>query len=277
MHRWHKGVSDRKRETGTKAIRKPRHVFMVLAYGESPFLAGCVHSLLTQTRPSNILVATSTPNAHVNQIAQSCRLTVLTNPARTGIAADWNFALDQAKTYDLVTLAHQDDVYRPMFLEQTLEAFARGGGALCFTGYQEIDDAGRSKSSKISKVKHLAEALCLGGAREVRGLRLRAFLSLCNPLACSSVTFDLTRLREFRFTEGFASNLDWDAWWRMMIAGETFLRAPERLVARRHNHLTATAGLIADGTRAREDLVMFRRAWPWPLGEAVARLYRLGY
>ena len=62
-----------------------------------------------------------------------------------------------------------------------------------------------------------------------------------------------------------------------MSAKATVLRVPDRLVGRRHNPLTATSRLIADGTRAREDLIMFRRAWPWPLGDIIAMAYRAGY
>ena len=185
-----------------------------------------------------------------------------------------NFALGVAdRRY--ATLAHQDDTYEPDFLAQTLTAFAAdSGGVLCFTGYQEIDDLGVAKSSKISRVKHLLELVTLGRSRAVRGSRLRAYLSFGNPLPCSSVTFDTQKLRGFRFSSEYASDLDWDAWWRLMEDGAMFLRAPARLTGRRHNALTATAGLKRDGTRAAEDLIMFRRAWPRPVADAIAAVYR---
>ena len=160
-------------------------------------------------------------------------------------------------------------------MAQTLAAFAGDdAGVLCFTGYQEIDDAGGVKSSKISRVKHLIELLTLGRSRAVAGARLRAYLSFGNPLPCSSVTFDTKKLRGFRFSSDYASNLDWDAWWRLMEDGATFLRTPDRLVGRRHNILTATASLKRDGTRAAEDLIMFRRAWPRPVADAIAAVYK---
>lgn len=252
------------------------HAFVVLAYKESPFLAGCLASLAAQTTPSRAVVATSTPCAHIDGAAAAAGLEVVANPRRGGIGADWNFGL-RAAGARLVTLAHQDDVYFPAFLAETLAAFAGGEGPLAFTGYAEVDDAGAPVSSKISRVKHLIEAATLGGARRVRGARLRAYLSFGNPLPCSSVTYDLARLGDFRFSEKLASNLDWDAWWRLMGAGETFLRAPARLIGRRHNPLTATSRLLSDGTRRREDLMMFRRAWPAPLGDLIAAAYRAGY
>jgi len=258
-----------------KAVINSRdHLFVVPAFGDSPFLAGCLASLRAQWLPSGIIIATSTPSDFIAAVAREADVEVIVNPEQRGIAADWNFALSVAdRRY--ATLAHQDDAYAPDFLAQTLTAFAAdGAGVLCFTGYQEIDDFGDPKSSKISRVKHLIEFMTLGRCRSVRGRRLRAYLSFGNPLPCSSVTFDTKKLRGFRFSSDYASDLDWDAWWRLMEDGATFLRAPDRLVGRRHNELTATASLKRDGTRSAEDLIMFRRAWPRAVADTIAALYR---
>ena len=257
----------------TTRIDPSEHVFVVPAHGDSPFLGGCLATLATQTMSSRTLVATSTPSDFISGIARAAGVDILVNPERRGIGADWNFALGVAGRR-FVTLAHQDDTYAPDFLAQTLAAFARDDGGLCFTGYQEIDDAGAPISSKVSRVKHLIERVTLGRTRVVRGPRLRAYLSFGNPLPCSSVTFDTRKLPGFSFSEDFASNLDWDAWWRLMAAGAAFLRVPARLVGRRHNALTATARLKRDGIRAAEDLAMFRRAWPGPIADLIGAVYR---
>ncbi len=256
------------------AISPSDHVFVVPAFGDSPFLAGCLESLRNQWLPSAILITTSTPSEFIAAVARDAGVEVVINPERKSIAADWNFALGVAgRRY--ATLAHQDDIYAPDFAAQTLDSFAADAtGVLCFTAYQEIDDAGGETSSKISRVKHLIELVTLGRSRAVAGLRLRAYLSFGNPLPCSSVTFDTRKLRGFRFSSEYASNLDWDAWWRLMEDGATFLRTPDRLVGRRHNMLTATARLKRAGTRAAEDLIMFRRAWPRPFADAIAAVYR---
>ncbi len=251
-------------------------MFVVLAYGDSPFLGACLACLDAQSLASRVVVVTSTPSAFISRTARDHGAPVAVNPRREDIAGDWNFGLGAAGAR-YVTLAHQDDTYARDFLKETLAAFERHNGVLCFTGYQEIDEAGRPTSSKVSKAKHLIERATLGARRVVRARRLRAFLSFGNPLPCSSVTFDMTKLGAFAFSAGFASNLDWDAWWRLMAAGETFLRVQARLVGRRHNPLTATAQALRDGTRAREDLVMFRRAWPRPLADIIALAYRAGY
>ena len=253
------------------------HSFIVLAYGESPFLEGCLRSLAAQTAPSRIALSTSTPSAFLERVAAQAGVETRVNPRREGIAADWNFALAQAETR-YVTLAHQDDIYAPAFTAASLALFAREPqAALCFTGYQEVDDEGRPKSSRISRVKHLIELATIGRREVLKGRALRAFLSFGNPLPCSSVTFDRQNLEPFQFSAEFQSNLDWDAWWRLAQAGKTFLHVPQRLVGRRHNALTATSRLIADGTRRTEDLAMFRKAWPRPLADAIALTYRAGY
>jgi glycosyltransferase involved in cell wall biosynthesis len=253
------------------------HSFVVPAYGDSPFLAGCLASLRAQTLGSRLVLTTSTPSPFIDKAAAEFGVEVLVNPQKAGIAADWNFAL-AATGARLVTLAHQDDVYFPRFLERSLELLSGvPDAALCFTAYQEIDDAGAPKSSKVSLAKHLLERLTLGSVETVRGARLRAFLSFGNPLPCSSVTFNRRRLASFEFSGDYASNLDWDAWLRLEHSGETFLRAAERLVGRRHNPLTATSQLIRDGRRKQEDLRIFQRLWPAPLDQVIAYAYRAGY
>lgn len=253
------------------------HSFLVPAYGDSPFLAGCVRSLMAQTTPSRIVICTSTPSDHIRAVADEAGCGLIVNPERRHIAGDWNFALAAATT-PYVTLAHQDDTYEPEFLTTTLALFARRPeAALCFTGYQEIDDDGWPVSSRISRVKHLLEAATLGSRQVARGLPLRLFLSFGNPLPCSSVTFNRRAAPDFRFSEAFASNLDWEAWWRLFKEGRTFLHAPARLVGRRHNPLTETSRLIREGRRQSEDREMFLRIWPAPVAEAIGLVYGQSY
>jgi hypothetical protein len=261
--------------TGVATDLQEDHAVVVAAYGDSPFLAGCLASLRAQTLASRIVLSTSTPSPFIDAAAAAHAVPVIINPRGGDIAADWNFAL-QATSARHVTLAHQDDVYAPTFLSRSLERLA-GEGVLCFTGYDEIDEAGVVTGSKISAVKHLLERVTLGSETAVRGRRLRAFLSWGNPLPCSSVTFDRARLGDFAFSADYSSNLDWDAWLRLAEGGAVFARVPERLVGRRHNPLTATSRLIRDGVRQREDLRMFRRLWPSPLAETIAWVYRAGY
>jgi hypothetical protein len=256
---------------------EPGHAFVVMAHGDSPFLADCIRSLRSQTRPSAITVTTSTPSAFVRDVARDFACGLIVNPRRDGIASDWNFAL-RATPARYVTLCHQDDVYLPLFLERSLGRLEPCRDAtLCFTGYTQITDDGSPTRSLVSTVIHGLERATLGNQSRLSPGRLRAFLALGNPLPCSSVTFDRSRLGAFRFCDRFQSNLDWDAWLRLSRRGDIFVREPSKLVGRRRNALTATSRLIAEGVRRREDLQMFRRLWPTPIAEIVASLYRCGY
>ncbi len=253
------------------------HGFVLVAYGDSPFLPGCLRSLSSQTRTTSVAISTSTPSPYIAETASAFGVPVLINPEKRGIAADWNFALT-ATSARRVTLAHQDDVYLSRFAEVSLALLAdHPQAALCFTGYDEITDGGAARQSKISVVKHALERMSLGAETVVSPKRFRAFLSFGNPLPCSSVTFDRAKLGDFKFSSDYRSNLDWDAWLRLAEQGRTFVRTPERLVGRRHNALTATSGLIRDGVRRREDLSMFRRLWPRPLADAIAWAYQASY
>jgi hypothetical protein len=251
------------------------HAFVVMAHGDSPFLAGALASLRAQTLPSTVLVTTSTPSSFIEAAAGG--LPVLVNPQPGGIAADWNFALG-ASGARYVTLAHQDDVYFPTFLAGSLAILkASPDACLAFTGYVEVDDVGAPARSRISLVKHALERVTLGGGTSPGARRLRAFLALGNPLPCSSVTYDRQRLGGFAFSSAFRSNLDWDAWLRLLDDGKVFVRTPDRLVGRRHNRLTATSALTREGVRSREDLILFRRLWPGPAAALIAFAYKVGY
>jgi hypothetical protein len=267
-----RGVTDAMTATGDAS-----HAVVVMAYGDSPFLGDCLGSLRAQSVASELLVTTSTPSPYVDEVAAGHGATVRVNGEKGGIAADWNFALT-ATDARRVTLAHQDDLYFPRFAERSLALLdERPDAAACFTGYEQIADDGRVTSSRLSRVKHLLDRFILGRTRVVSPARMRAFLSLGNPLPCSSMTFNRDRLGEFRFSNAYRSNLDWDAWLRLAQRGEVFVRAPEALVGRRHNALTETSRLIRDGVRQREDLAMFRRLWPSPLAEMIAFAYRSSY
>jgi glycosyltransferase involved in cell wall biosynthesis len=248
-----------------------------MAHGDSPFLPGCLASLRAQSLSSRIVAATSTPSPFIKEAAAAAFTPLIVNPERGGIAADWNFAL-HASEARYVTLAHQDDVYFPPFLAASLDLLATvPGAALAFTGYLEIGDDGSRVRSRTSLIKHALETMALGRRAAPSPARLRAFLSVANPLPCSSVTFDRARLGDFAFSDAFRSNLDWDAWLRLLDDGAVFVRTAERLVGRRHNRLTATTALTREGVREREDQVMFRRLWPRPVADLIALAYKAGY
>lgn len=256
-----------------------QHGFVVLAYGESPWLSSCLASLAAQTRATPIMVATSTLTAQTAAQAARFGASLAVNPvSRAGIAGDWNFARAQAP-WPYVTLAHQDDVYLPDFAARSVAALERHSDAvLAFTGHDEIADDGERRGGRVIAVKHLMTRLAAGARpRRLGAWRRAGLLAFGNPVGCSAVTFARDRLGAFAFDASFASNLDWAAWWQLHRDGRAFAYVPERLVLRRYNSHSATSHLLADGRRATEDARMFAAIWPGPMARLLTALYRAGY
>ena len=111
------------------------HSFAVCAYGKSPYLDLCLKSLSAQTVHTNLIVSTSTPNAHIEEVAQKYGVPLFVNEGAPSISHDWNCAVSHCST-PLVTIAHQDDVYLPQFAERTIEALNNADHPLIsFTDY----------------------------------------------------------------------------------------------------------------------------------------------
>ena len=254
------------------------HTFVVPAYGRSDHLRECLSSLRAQSVASNIVIATSTPYDGLEDIARDYDARLATHSPNTGIGHDWNFALVQADTR-WVTLAHQDDVYLPGFLQKTLEmSRAHPHAALIFTGYRELSgNAPRQPSAMLAVKRVLLELGFLGrGSLSATGAKLRLLRFGC-PIPCPAVTLDLQRLPDLRFREDLRVNLDWDAWiWAARHpVGFAWVREP--LMLHRIHGVSETTAAIRQGVRATEDRMMFETLWPAPVAHALARAYTLSY
>jgi glycosyltransferase involved in cell wall biosynthesis len=260
-------------------MNAPRHAFVVPAYGDSPFLDDCLRSLREQTmQGSEIVVTTSTPSPFVAAAAARYAAALVINPERAGIASDWNFALAATRA-DLVTLAHQDDVYAPSYVEAIIGVLLRHPATLiAFCDAAEHTPDGPRAASMNVRVKRWLCARAFG-SREYLDTRKdkQRLLAWGNPVNCPSVVFDRRKLAQFRFDLGFASNLDWDAWERLaqIEGGFAYVRMP--LVSHRVHPGSETTALIADHRRSTEDRRMFDRFWPRPAAAVIALIYRLGY
>lgn len=56
------------------------HTFVVLAYKESNYLEACIQSVMNQEYKSKVIIATSTPNNYIENIAKKYNLDVIVNP-----------------------------------------------------------------------------------------------------------------------------------------------------------------------------------------------------
>lgn len=255
------------------------HAFVVPAYGVSPYLGQCLESIAAQTlQGSQVLITTSTPSEALGAIAKRRGIPVRVNERRGGIGSDWNSALT-ASDARYVTLAHQDDAYRPEYLECILGAVRSVGDAVMgFCDFDEVTAAGPRPMHFNLRLKRFLCDRAFAGRVVIRGEReKRRLLSWGNPIGCHSVVLDRKALPDFRFLEELSSNLDWDAWLRLAQSPGAFVRVAEPLAIRRIHRASETSALIADRRRIVEDRAMFARLWPRPLDALIAFVYRASY
>lgn len=250
------------------------HTFVVCAYKESPYLEECVRSLLEQSAKGPVLIATSTPCEHIFCTAQKYELKVCVNESAGGIAADWNFALQSAKT-PLVTLAHQDDVYEKEYRAGILEAVNRCRRPLiAFSDYRELREGKTVEKNRLLSIKRLMllplRLRLFWGSRFVR----RCILSFGNAICCPAVTFVRDALPKPLFRGSMRSNIDWQAWEEISRQKGEFAYVPRKLMQHRIHLGSTTTALLEEHGRRREDLEVLKRFWPAPAARLLEHFYQ---
>jgi glycosyltransferase involved in cell wall biosynthesis len=255
----------------------PDHTFAIPAYGRSPHLEDCLRSLVSQTRNSEIVVATSTPFEGIDALCARYGAALHVHGPNRGIAADWNAAFASARGR-YVTLAHQDDVYYPRFTEATLEALGRARmPLLAFTDYVEImNDQIRPRSSLLRIKRILLELGYLGRSVVESRVAKTTCLRFACPIPCPAVTLD-RELMGSPFDDGFQINLDWAAWLRAARTPGAFVWVREALMGHRIHAASETSNAIFDGRRRDEDGRILGSMWPAPAARAILASYRLAY
>lgn len=255
----------------------PSHSFVVPAYGRSVHLRDCLQSLRAQTVASPIVIATSTPYEGMEALAAEFDARLCVHGPNGGIGRDWNFAVSQAQT-DLVTIAHQDDIYLPRFAERSIAA-ARSvpDVSLVATGYGELVGARERFNTPMLLIKRVLLELAFLGRRRIGSVaaKQRALRFGC-AISCPTVTLR-TGTDANGFREDMKVNLDWDAWLRRARRPGSFVYVRESLMLHRIHESSETSAAVLDGVRAREDLEIFRSLWPPVVASWLARVYALSY
>ena len=226
------------------------HTFVVCAYKESPFLRECLLSLKQQSFQANILIATSTPNPYIQSVAEEFEVPLFIGNHPSGIGRDWNFAVSCATT-DFVTIAHQDDLYQPDYLQSIYEYSQQAKQSLLFfTDYGELRNGDIVTDNKNLKIKRMINALIKPKIFwRSKFMRNRA-LSIGNAICCPSVCLHRSAYPNFRFSESMSCSLDWDAWSRIAKEKGSFVYIPKVLMLHRiHQDSETTKQLEADGKR----------------------------
>ena len=251
------------------------HTFVVCAYKESPYLETVIRSLLAQTVKSHILVSTSTPNPWIEGLCDQYELPLVINRGEASISRDWNYGYDAAETA-LVTIAHQDDVYDPEYLEEVLKALNRQKGGkmqIAFTDYYELKNDRKVEKNRLLLIKRiLLMPLRITGLGYCRFVK-RLVLSFGNPICCPAVTLVKENVGPAVFDVRYVNSCDYQTWAGMAEKEGMFLYIPRRLMGHRIHAGSTTTKNVADGVRKEEDLEIMCGFWPRPVAKLINRIY----
>lgn len=252
------------------------HTYVVCAYRESKYLEKCVCSVLNQKVKSTVIISTGTPNNHITSIAQKYGLQVFVNDKPSSIASDWNFAISCADT-ELVTLAHQDDIYEPEYSEKIAKAYRRAKDPIIvFSDYCELRGKKKVESNQLLKIKRIMlfplRFSMLWKSRFVR----RRILSFGSAICCPAVTLVKSRMPVPLFENNMKSNIDWQAWELLSRKEGSFVYVSEPLMMHRIHEESTTSAMLEDNARKEEDLMVFKNFWPEWIARLIEKVYQLG-
>ena len=252
------------------------HTFAVCAYKESPYLEECIESLKGQSVRSNILIATSTPNEYIKNIAEKNNIPYFINEGEGGITQDWNFAYSCAES-KYITIAHQDDIYEKDYLKTALDAIHKAKHPLIFfSDYFEVRDGKRVTSNKLLQIKRIMLLpMRIKDFQSVRWVR-RRILSMGSPICCPSVTFVTENLPKVVFENHYRACEDWEAWEKLSKKKGEFLYSTKLLMGHRIHEESETTAAIGDNKRSREEYEMFCKFWPKFIAKFIFKFYSKG-
>lgn len=247
------------------------HTFAVCAYKESPFLEKCIESLLAQTVKSRVIISTSTPNSRISDIAEKYSLDVCINTGKKGISGDWDFAISCVNTA-LVTLAHQDDIYEPNYIENMLDYMNKAENPILFScAYSEMRDGEKVTLNRLLSIKRI---LAFPMRVFPDSIAFRRFgLSFGNCICCPSVTYVTDIMKEHPFESELKSNLDWLQWEKLSRLKGSFLYSPQKLMCHRIHSDSETSRILINNMRYSEDLIVFQKFWPDNIAKLFAKIY----
>lgn len=249
------------------------HTYAICAYKESEYLEECIQSLKAQTVPSEILIATSTPNQWIQDLAEKYQLPLYINEGESGITQDWNFALSHVHTR-YATVAHQDDIYEPEYTEKILSAMEQAHKPLiAFSDYQELRNGKKEHETTMLKIKRIMllplRLQFFSGSKFIR----RRVLSLGDPICCPAVTFCMDNLEQPIFQHGFRSCEDWEAWEKISRFKGDFIYFPKPLMCHRIHQESATTAILQDDARVEENYIMYCKFWPKWIARFINHFY----
>jgi putative flippase GtrA len=249
---------------------KKYHTFVICAYKESPYLEECINSLKNQTVESNLIISSSTKNKYIENLAKKYQIKVFFKNGKSDIQDDWNFAVSNCKT-ELVTIAHQDDIYDKYYLENILSNYTGKELLLTTDNYYYINK--KSIDNKNLKLKRILKfSLRIPGLSNIRWIR-KMTLSLGNTIQCPSVTYNKKLIKGDIFTSELKFGLDWDTFLKIYKMKGKIKYIPLRLMSFRISDESTTKSCMENDLRIKEDNIMFNKFWPKPITKIIMKYY----
>lgn len=251
------------------------HTFVVLAYKESSYLEECIKSVLNQKYPSKVVIATSTPNEYIQNMADKYSLEVKVNPnPGKGIGYDFDFAVSCGET-NLTTVAHQDDIYDYNYSDSVVKAYQKNPTSLIvFSDYYEIRDEGNVYSNTNLKIKRILLLPMRNKSFSSRKFGKRLSLRFGNAICCPAVTFVKDKINtDDIFKCNFVCDVDWFAWEKLSLEDGKFTFVNKPLMGHRVHEESTTTEIINERIRTKEDLLMFQKFWPKFISKLINKFY----
>ena len=248
------------------------HTFVILAYKESRYLDDCIKSIVNQSIKSSIVIATTTDNSYIRNLAKKYDIQVVVGK-HTNIGGDFDFAVNTGKT-NLVTVAHQDDLYDYNYAKTIIDEYNRNKNAtIIFTDYYEIRD--KDKVYKNSNLKIKRFLLLPLRFKKISGFKFmkRLVLRFGNSICCPAVTFVKNNCPSTIFESEYTSNVDWIAWERLSKTKGKFIYINQCLMGHRISGESTTTDIINQGIRTKEDYELLCKFWP----KSIAKIINKGY
>lgn len=254
----------------------PLHTYVVLAYKESPYLEDCVKSVLNQKYASRVVIATSTPNDYIKNIASKYDIEVFARPEKDraqGAASDFNYALSVSKT-KLATIVNHDEVYNYDYSFEIVRYYNKHKDtSIIFSRYYDMKDDEAIFKSLNFTIKNIL-LLPLGISSKSVFIK-RLCLRFGNPIGCPATTFVKGHYEQPVFATDLKASFDFWAWEKLSREKYAFGYIKKPLMAHRIHSESITSGALKDDVRIKEDIIVFSKMWPRFIAILISKVYKL--
>lgn len=258
-------------------MEKISHTFAICAYKESEYLEECVTSLRNQTLKTNIIMATSTPNEYIENIAKKYDIPLYVREGQSDIKDDWNFAYNSADT-EWVTIAHQDDRYDEHYAEELQKKVSDLDDAIAFVSdYIPLKNGVVGPRDINSKIRRFLRNPLKNKTMARSKFWKKAILCMGNSICCPAVTYHKKSLGESFFTSELKFNIDWDTFLKLAYIDGTFAYVDKPLTFYRVHDGATSKEFIENNKRINDDTFMFEKFWPKWIVKIIMVFYKKAY